>query len=356
MKLIAFLIFKVSLLILSAVIIALAILLLVFYNIFKNFKDPYHKKVTDAGFVEKTAEIRAVNFNYAEGPNNGPALLLLHAQHMDWYSYSRVLPALSKSFHIFAVDYHGHGKTTAKAECMNANQIGEDLASFIETVIREPAYISGNSSGGILAAWLAANAPQLAKAVVLEDPSLFSSEYPRILDTIADKSFSICYDFVQAGEDDFLLYWIKNCRGFFIKQVGFDVGPLLEASIKSYRRSNPGKAVEIIYLPGALRLMMRGMSSYDPHFGAAFHDGSWNGSFDHAEALSKIQCPALLLHADFSLLEDGTLNGAIDQDEADRIVSLIPGVEYKRINSSHVIHLDKPEKYIRIIEKFFLDS
>jgi pimeloyl-ACP methyl ester carboxylesterase len=53
-------------------------------------------------------------------------------------------------------------------------------------------------------------------------------------------------------------------------------------------------------------------------------------------------------------MEDGTLVGAIDQDEADRIVSLVPGAAYMRIDSGHVVHLDKPEIYIKILEDFFL--
>lgn len=102
-----------------------------------------------------------------------------------------------------------------------------------------------------------------------------------------------------------------------------------------------------------VRLMIRGMNTYDPHFGAAFHDGSWNEGFDHAEALARIQCPALLLHANFEVQENGILYGAIDQDEADRIIELIPNSEYLRIDSAHVIHLDEPEQYIQAIENFF---
>jgi pimeloyl-ACP methyl ester carboxylesterase len=47
-------------------------------------------------------------------------------------------------------------------------------------VIGEPVYVTGNSSGKLLAVWLAANRPDLVKAVVLEDPPLFSSDYPEI--------------------------------------------------------------------------------------------------------------------------------------------------------------------------------
>lgn len=323
---------------------------------FQQYQDPYHKKLACAGFLEKTVQLGEVRFHYAEGPNNGPKLLLLHAQHMDWFSYSRVLPALSRSFHIFAVDYHGHGKTMAPIRAMNANQTGADLAQFIRTVIKEPVFVSGNSSGGVLTAWLAANEPDYVKAIILEDPALLSSECPRLHSTIADKSFSICAKFLQEGEEDFLLYWIESCKDFFKKYVGFNVAPILEASIKKYRRHNAGKPVEIYYLPTTVRLMMRGMSLYDPHCGAAFHVGSWNAGFDHTEALKRIQCPALLLHANFDILEDGTLNGAIDQEEADKIISLIPNSKYRKIDSLHVIHLDKPREFIAILEDFFLKS
>ena len=51
-------------------------------------------------------------------------------------------------------------------------------------------------------------------------------------------------------------------------------------------------------------------------FGAAFFDGTWNEGFDHAEALKKVTCPTLLMQANFSTLPDGTLDGAMDRDDA----------------------------------------
>ena len=186
-----------------------------------NYRDPWHEKLETAGIHEKQADFNQVIFNYAEGPDNGPPLLLLNAQHMDWYSYSRVLPQLSEKFHIFAIDYQGHGKTVYPTDyTMNADQIGSDLAGFIESVIKEPAFITGNSSGGLLTVWLASNRPELVRAVVLEDPPLFSSEYPRIKQTISDRSFTTCTRFIEDGETDFLLYWLnstleirsKSCR------------------------------------------------------------------------------------------------------------------------------------------------
>ncbi len=335
----------------------IAVLLIIGVVLLTTYVDPWHEKVAAAGIVEKTAQVGEVNFNYAEGPDNGPALLLLNAQHMDWYSYSRVLPALSANFHVFAVDYPGHGKTTYPDDyALNADQIGGDLAIFIETVIGEPAFVTGNSSGGLLTVWLAANKPDLVKAIVLEDPPLFSSEHPRIKATIAYKSFTTCHQFLEVGGDDFLPFWVQSSKPFIEKNFGALSVPMIESAVKIYRTANPGKAVEIGFLPDTPRLLFRGMNDYDPKFGDAFYDGTWNAGFDHAAALQQITCPTLLVHANFEIMADGVLNGAMDQADADRVVSNVAKCDYLRVDAEHVTHLDKPDQFVQIIEDFFMGS
>ena len=346
---------KIILCIFGAVIALLVIVLLIGVLMLNTYKNPAHKKLTEAGIVEKTAKVGDVNFNYAEGPDNGPALLLLHAQLLDWYTYSAVLPELSANFHVFAVDYPGHGKTTIPDNYpMTANQIGSDLANFIQSVIGEAAYVTGNSSGGLLTTWLAANKPELVKAIVLEDPPLFSAEYPEIKQTIAYKAFTTSFNAVQEGyTGEFLNYWIKNSTQFFKTYTGPLTQPLIEFAVNSYKYANPGEPVEIIFLPPSVQEMMRGLNYYDPHFGAAFYDGTWNAGFDHAEALRKIQCPALLLHANFEIEDNGILNGAMSQEQADKAASLIPDCQYLKVDSAHVINLEHPDEFIQIINNFF---
>src|SRR5699024_10720990 len=53
--------------------------------------------------------IDGAKLHYAQGPNNGPALLLIHGQMKDWTTYMRVLPELAKHFQVYAVDCYGHG-------------------------------------------------------------------------------------------------------------------------------------------------------------------------------------------------------------------------------------------------------
>ncbi|GGL79652.1 hydrolase [Microlunatus endophyticus] len=339
----------------AAVVAAAAIL----RRLINGYRDPWKQRVSEAGFVLKRTLIGELDLSYAEGPDNGPPLVLLHAQHMDWFSYSRVLPRLSQRFHVFDIDYPGHGGTVVPPDYpMTASRIGADLAAFIENVIGEPVFVTGNSSGGLLTVWLAANRPQLVTAIVLEDPPLFSSEYPRIKTTIADRSFATCAQAVSDGltaADDFLLYWIDSNKKFFTNNIAPGAARLLGAAVKAYRRAHPGEPVEVGLLPNdTVRLLLRGMDRFDPRFGAAFHDGTWNQHFDHADALTRIGCPALLLQADFTMLPDGTLNGAMSRDDADRALSLLPLHSYSKIDATHVIHLAEPQRFTDILEGFFL--
>src|SRR3546814_7944575 len=104
---------------------------------------------------------------------------------------------------------------------MTANQIGADLGAFMDQLIAQPAFVSGNSSGGLLTAWLAANRPDAVRAVVLEDPPLFASEYPEIKNTVAIKAFESSYDVANdpGGNADFLMYWLAYNSAFFDQNV-----------------------------------------------------------------------------------------------------------------------------------------
>jgi pimeloyl-ACP methyl ester carboxylesterase len=318
--------------------------------------DPWHATVAAAGYRPKTATVADIAFSYVEGPRNGPPLVLLHAQQMDWFSYSRVLPALAQSFHVFDVDYQGHGQTRTPAGYpMNANRIGTDLAAFLQRVVKRPAYVTGNSSGGLLTAWLAANRPHLVKAALLEDPPLFASEYPRIKQTIADRDFATNAAGADAHVEDFLLYWIQDSKPFFEKNIGPGSAELLIEAVTAARAAHPGQPVELTAVSNdTIRLFLRGMDhQYDPWFGAAFHRGTWNAGFDHAEALARIRRPTMLLHANYSWTDDHILDGAMSKQDASKVMSLLRNGTYRRIDATHVTHLDKPAEFTSILKGFF---
>ena len=92
-------------------------------------------KAYDSGMVEKRAVVDGNTINYGEGPDNGPALMLVHGQGMEWQDYASVLPELTKRYHVFAVDCFGHGKSDRDPTLYSCKLNGDALISFAEQVI-----------------------------------------------------------------------------------------------------------------------------------------------------------------------------------------------------------------------------
>lgn len=278
---------------------------------------------------------------------------------LDWYAYSRVLPGLAGKFHVYDIDYPGHGETVTPADYpMTANRIGADLGDFIAAQIGQPVFVTGNSSGGLLATWLAANRPEWVRKALLEDPPLFASQYPAIRQTVAYKAFATSETAVRTDHpDDFLLYWIAQSKPFFRRHAGPGVAFFLTRAVTAYERNHPGEPVELPRLAArnaTVFMMIRGLSQYDPRFGAAFYDGTWNAGFDHGAALARIRCPVLLMQANWSVGADGMLEGAMTREMADAAMARLRHGEYVRVDAGHVVNLDKPALWLATVERFFL--
>ena len=328
-----------------------AILICAFLLTGLNYKEPAMAKVWAAGFKEKTFTTDGTTINYVEGPDNGLPLLLIHGQFVDWESYQLVLPELSQHFHVFAVDCEGHGKSSKNPDRYNVQAMGMDLDAFIQQVIGRPAIVSGQSSGGLLALWLAANSPQNVLGIVLEDPPLFSSEYPRIKQTFAWDTATTAHDFLQQSSEKYYLdYYILHSQMWSYFPKGFQKG--LYNWDQFYRSVRPGSPVQFFFVPLSLREIFTGLQMYDPRFGLAFYDGSWNKDFDHAEALAQVKCPAILIHANWYDDKNGILIGAMDANDANRANSLMPNSKLETVNSGHDVHVEDPSAFIKIVIDF----
>ena len=62
-------------------------------------------------------------------------ILLLHAQGTNSCSFYSVVTKLAKHYHVYLVDYYGHGKSSHNPEKYNLVSIGNDIMDFIENVI-----------------------------------------------------------------------------------------------------------------------------------------------------------------------------------------------------------------------------
>src|SRR6267378_1718979 len=107
-------------------------------------------------FQEKTFRARGVSIHYAEGPQNGPPLILLHGLARDWKSFSVLLPELSSRFHVFVLDLRGHGGSSHVTRGYRIHQFADDIANFLTTLLPGGAAIFGHSLGAMVGMCVAA--------------------------------------------------------------------------------------------------------------------------------------------------------------------------------------------------------
>lgn len=346
-------IMKILLLILGGLLLVLLIAAAVYIYHNLNYDQGVMKKLEKAGFIEKQAELPdGTILNYGEGPDNGPPLFLIHGQMVSWVDYAKVLPALSGYFHIFAVDCHGHGGSSKDPAKYTAQAMGNDFVWFIEQVIGEPAYVSGHSSGGLLAAWLAANFPQNVRGVVLEDPPFFSTEPDRREKTFAWlDGFEIIHRFLnQSAETNYTRFYLKN--SYLRNLIGKPWDDMTNYAFR-YLEKNPGKPLRIFFLPASVNRNFELLAGpYDLRFGNTFYDGHWFINFDQAETLSRIRVPSILIHTNWRYSEDGVLLAAMDEADAQRAHELIAGNGLITVRSRHDFHYEKPQEFIQVMLDF----
>lgn len=343
---------KIIFIVLAAIIVIAAIALGVYAYQNMHYDEKPLKKTFNAGYEEKRVTLDdGTVLNYAEGPDNGPALLLIHGQSMQWEDYSRVLPKISKVYHVFAIDCHGHGESSKDPSKYSALAMGQDFVWFIENVIGEPCVVSGHSSGGVLTAWIASNAPEDVLGIVLEDPPLFSVTAEELENTFAMKeSFEIGHSFLnQTEEDDYVVYYMQNS---YLWGMFGDQRKLVARSAREYREKHPGKPLKLWYVPYTWLHGTLYLDNFDLEFSETFYNGTWMEGFDQEATLANIKCPSVYIKAETAYGEDGVLYAANTDEDTAKVHSLIEGNEMITIKSGHDIHFEHPDVFTKIIVEF----
>lgn len=102
-----------------------------------------------------------------EWPNKGEPVVLLHgglSATEDWDTY--VLPAVEDSFHVFAYDRTGQGRTADQVGSLHFSFQTREAIAYLEDVVKEPAHLIGWSDGGIISLMVAMERPDLVRSVI----------------------------------------------------------------------------------------------------------------------------------------------------------------------------------------------
>ncbi|NVJ02128.1 alpha/beta fold hydrolase [Myxococcus sp. AM009] len=126
-----------------------------------------------------------------EGQGKGPPVVLVHGLGGSANGFGRTLFGMAKRFsRVYAPDLPGHGFSVeyCGGEVCVRNQF-EVLRTYVEEVVKAPAFVVGNSLGGAMAVNLAADHPQWVRALALVAPA--GAQLPEAENTALLNSFVV---------------------------------------------------------------------------------------------------------------------------------------------------------------------
>ncbi len=270
----------------------------------------------------------SVRLNYAEGPPNGPPLVLLHGLGRRWQAFLPLIPALSLRWHIFAPDLRGHGKSSRVARGYRGDDYAADLANFLRERVTTPAVVFGHSLGGMAGMWLASHHPERVRALILGDNrigirSLHNPMYLALFSGLRDLSR----------------------RGGSLEQIAQEIGNIVLPT------PSGDKSAAIREMPGNdesyLLAWAQCVQAADPDTYDMVIDGSALEGWDGEAMLRGIRCPVLLLQGAPEL---GGLMSDADVALAKRLLPSSAHIKFQ--NVGHALFLQQPDPVLQAVSNF----
>ncbi len=255
--------------------------------------------------VEKSFQTESSTLNYAEGPDSGPPLVLLHGITANWTMYMPLMATLSQRWHIYAPDFPGHGKSSRLPGQYSLLDYAEDTSQFVRSNFDEPPAIFGSSLGGMVGILVAARHPELVRALIVGDSPLYKETVAEILEKRGD----------DVGETQDQIRSISS-----VDEMASAIQELTAARQAAFQR-----------------WLAKSYTMLDP----AILELHINEEYDGESLLPEISCPVLLLQA--SLMADGDVERALGQlqkgyvvrfPEMDHILNLEPQ-GYQVVNAAY---------------------
>ena len=250
----------------------------------------------------------------------GPPVVLLHGFGASSYSFSRIIPELSKHFRLYAIDLKGFGKADKPDD---ARYSVYDQAVLVENFLRKnhlhDVIVIGHSYGGGVALSLALIDPARIKKMVLIDAAAYRQQLPKLIRWLQIPFF--------------------GAFGFYLLPAHFEVA-------ESYRyafyddRKIPSDIVqrytENLNRPGAKRVYLEASHQLIPQ------------DIDCVSKYYKtIKIPTLIIWGANDIVIPKNKAYRLHRDLKNSQLVVLP-------RCGHIPHEECPEKVIKLLEKFIL--
>jgi pimeloyl-ACP methyl ester carboxylesterase len=261
---------------------------------------------------EKQFRARGCELNFAEGPEAGPPLILLHGITSWWQSFLPVMHGLILSHHVFAIDMRGHGRS-GRAKSYLVNDYADDLVDFVSAKAPGDVSLVGHSMGAHVV--LASAGRIKPRGLVLEDAPL----------TVRDGRI------VTQGPQAVFAAWQR------LKRENSDFESMRAAV----------EALKLEATPLAARVRAKTLLQMDAAALDVYGDGDPFIGYDPQALVEELDCPVLALRA------DETIFARLDAGAADAIANLArQGYALRMAGAGHNIHGETPDRWLGAVEAF----
>ena len=302
-------------------------------------------------FPEQTADLGEIRMNYATAGDAGrPALVLVPGQSASWWSYQDAIPLLAEQFRVYAVDLRGQGRSTWTPGRYTLDNMGNDLVRFLDLIVGRAAIVSGNSSGGLLAAWLAAFAkPGQLRGAVLEDAPVFAAEVTPSCGPAIRQAIGPIFALWNKWLGD---QWSIGDWAGMQAAMPSETPPWLPAALASMAVKKPTAP------PPDFSVPPQNMREYDPEWGRAFYSGTATMSCDHTLMLASARVPVLYTHH-YRAVDpaSGALMGAASDEQVARARELVTGAgqPFEVVSlpgMAHAMHEQDPQLFASLLTEW----
>jgi pimeloyl-ACP methyl ester carboxylesterase len=113
-----------------------------------------------------------IRIHYWRTGGNKPPMVLAHGSSDDGLCWTALAKEFEGRYDVIMPDARGHGLTDPPKPSDPADVQADDLAGLIRELKLDKPVVMGHSMGAAAAAWFGAKYPDMARAIVLEDPGI----------------------------------------------------------------------------------------------------------------------------------------------------------------------------------------
>jgi len=292
-------------------------------------------KIPD-GWFDGYAYVNGIRVHYyhAKPAPGKPAMVMVHGVTDIGLSWTTLTLKLQDSYDIYMLDTRGHGLSDPFTPADNGETLIKDVVDFVHVMKLEKPILMGHSMGAATVMRVGAEYPDLAKAIIMLDPFVGRRPFrpsPQVRDSTHNNQTTPVRQ--TATSPDHLSVSMFGNPETLVAQNNYK----LEDLFSTGRRQFPKWDSLDVYYWAVSKKQYHGPYTSD-------EAQAMTGTMNTADALAKIQVPALILKA------DAPPEVRKQNEEAARVMK--NGKLIHIDGAAHNLHHDQLDKTVEVLNDF----